>query len=407
MMKLRRNLSLSVLGTGLLGVCLSGFAQPPVGTPQSPSGSGSPAAGSTNDGPRIAFETPVHDFGKISAGSVVKHTFVFTNAGNDKLVISGVQTSCGCTTAGEWTREVEPGKTGTIPIQFSGGSFNGPVSKSVTVASNDKARPSVFLQIKGDIWKPIEVTPAYAVLNVLPDSPGGTTTVSITNNLAAPVYMWGAESSNPAFSAILKTNEPGKSYQVAVATVPPLKTGNIQGSVTIKSSETNSPINFTVWANVQPPISVVPPALNLPQAPLPNKLTPIVNIINNTTNPLSLTEPSVNATGVDVQIREVQPGHYFTVVVTFPEGFTAPEGKPLEFSVHSNNPKFETIKVPVHQAAKPAPAPAATPSTTTVPAQSSAGTNRLFVAGQRRVLPPNAPPPVPAPALAKPADATP
>src|SRR5436190_15616324 len=61
--------------------------------------------------PKIQFATPIYDFGKMKVGEPVKWEFVFTNTGTALLEITGVQPGCGCTTAGEWTRKVEPGKT--------------------------------------------------------------------------------------------------------------------------------------------------------------------------------------------------------------------------------------------------------------------------------------------------------
>ena len=79
----------------------------------------------------------------------MKYTYVFTNAGGATLEVTNVQASCGCTTAGEWTRQVEPGMTGSIPIQFSSVNFSGAVGKSITVTCNDTNQPAVVLQIKG------------------------------------------------------------------------------------------------------------------------------------------------------------------------------------------------------------------------------------------------------------------
>ena len=47
--------------------------------------------------PEIVFESEFHDFGEITEGMVVKHTFTFTNEGEGPLVISNAQGSCGCT----------------------------------------------------------------------------------------------------------------------------------------------------------------------------------------------------------------------------------------------------------------------------------------------------------------------
>src|SRR5713101_411491 len=100
------------------------------------------AAPSTNSaGPKIQFATPQYDFGKAKAGEPVKYTYFFTNTGDATLVVSNVQPSCGCTTAGEWSRETAPGKTGTIPVQFNSANYSGNVFKTITVTSNDRDLP--------------------------------------------------------------------------------------------------------------------------------------------------------------------------------------------------------------------------------------------------------------------------
>ncbi len=334
----------------------SAMAVPPSGVPPTIQ----PAV--TNDaditGPKIKFSTPIYDFGRVSSGEPVTHTYYFTNTGTETLFVTNVAPSCGCTTTGEWSRQVEPGQTGQIPMKFNSANYGGAVTKSITVTSNAKNQPAVFLQLKGTVWKAIDVVPAYAILTVTPDAGSASTTIRLTNNTDKPLVLSAPQVSNTNFSAILKTNEPGKSFEVVISTVPPLKPGSLQGQVRIPTSVTNvSTVTITTWANVQPAVSVMPAQLTLPQGPLANKLTPIVTVINNTTNPLTVSEPSVTLTNVDIQFKEVQAGKYFTATLTFPPGFELPQGQPAEFTLKSSNPKFSLIKVPVVQMKRPVLAP--------------------------------------------------
>ena len=114
--------------------------------------------------PKIQFETTVHDFGRAKCGDQVKYTYIFTNVGDQLLELSGVQ-ACGCITA-NWTKKVEPGQTGAVPIGFNSANYNGPVIKTITVTCNDRTNPRPMLQFKGTVWKPIEVSPQLAVLNL-------------------------------------------------------------------------------------------------------------------------------------------------------------------------------------------------------------------------------------------------
>jgi hypothetical protein len=314
------------------------------------------AGASTNGvGPKIEFASTVYDFGRVAAGGVVKHDFVFTNTGDALLEITGVYPSCGCTTAGAWTQQVEPGKTGTIPLQFNSARFSGPVAKTVTVAP--KNQPAITLQIKGTIWKPIEVNPQTAVLNVVADSPTNPTAkVSIVSSLDEPITLSDPTSSNPAIGAELKTVEPGKRFEVLITPRTPLAQGNVQATISIKTSSTNVPtIDVSALAVVQPLLAVSPTQIALPPGPLSSAFPCTVSIRNNGSQPLTLSEAAVNAADVDAQIKEIQPGKQFAVNMTFPAGFRIASGDEVALGVTTSLPQMPVLKVPVRQAPRPPP----------------------------------------------------
>ena len=319
------------------------------------------AATTNGIGPKIQFATPVYDFGRTKSGEPVKYTYVFTNTGDGLLILTAVQPSCGCTTAGDWTKQVEPGKTGGIPIQFNGAG-NGPVGKQVTVTCNVTNQPTLFLQLKGTLYKPFDLIPPMAVLNIPPDAESASGVVTITNNMEEPLVLSTPESNNRAFTAELKTNAPGKGYQLIVSAVPPMPPGSVQGQISLRTSWTNpAVITVTVALTVQPAVQVIPSYITLAAGPLAKAVTNSVSIQNNSTNLLQLSEPTVNVPGAEAQIREMQPGKSFAAVVTFPEGFQVSPGQQVELSVKSSNPKFPLLKVPVMQMPRPAPPRAPTP----------------------------------------------
>ena len=148
-----------------------------------------PVALSKVDGPRIKFSETVFDFGQIQSSSVVRHDFIVTNTGNAPLEITEVRPGCpGCTTALPWDREIKPGKTGKIPIQFNPASFSGPVSKSVTVTCNDPTPGNRTLQFQATVWRPVEVQPGYVYfMPVEGEETNETKTVRISNRLEEPL----------------------------------------------------------------------------------------------------------------------------------------------------------------------------------------------------------------------------
>src|ERR1044071_3684921 len=58
-----------------------------------------PSSGNIANQPKttIKFDEMKYDFGEITEGDKVDHTFNFTNSGNSPLIITGAIGSCGCT----------------------------------------------------------------------------------------------------------------------------------------------------------------------------------------------------------------------------------------------------------------------------------------------------------------------
>ncbi len=334
---------------------------PAAAVPGSPAGAVAASSATNGLGPRIHFPTNLFDFGKVVGGEPAKVTINFTNTGDKTLEVTAVQPSCGCTTAGDWTHKLEPGQGGTIPLQFnSGGYAGGMVQKAVTVVCNDPTQPSVMLQIRGTVWHPIEVNPLFAVMNVPADVPTNiNSVVHVVDNLDTPLTIYEVKSSSSNFVAELQTNQPGKDFSVIIRPVPPLAAGNVQGLITLKSKagETNQPdINITALAMVQAAVMAIPNQIILPAGSISNKLPVTVTIQNNVSAPLTLSDPTVNAQGVDVEVKETQPGKLFAVTLNFPEGFSIPPGQNEELTVKTSNPQYAALRVPIIQPVSQPPA---------------------------------------------------
>ncbi|WP_266205434.1 DUF1573 domain-containing protein [Pontibacter kalidii] len=88
------------------------------------------------NGPALAFTETEHNFGEITQGDVVEHTFEFKNTGTQPLVLERVDVTCGCTTPA-WTKEpVMPGKTGFITAKYNSAGRLGQQKKAIVVHSN-------------------------------------------------------------------------------------------------------------------------------------------------------------------------------------------------------------------------------------------------------------------------------
>ena len=104
-------------------IALPGFAQEDEDKDQKP-------------GPRITFEEDSFDFGDIKQGDKVEHVFTFENTGTSPLILTNVQTTCGCTVP-KWPRNpIPPGEKAEITVKFNSAGKSGKVHKIVKIISN-------------------------------------------------------------------------------------------------------------------------------------------------------------------------------------------------------------------------------------------------------------------------------
>lgn len=238
-------------------------------TPVEPSPPASVAA------PKIQFATNTFEFGKVTAGTVVRASFLLTNTGNAPLEIKDVRPGCGCTTAGTWERRIEPGQTTTIALQLNTANFGGALVKSATVTCNDPKQPTVTLMIKGEVWKPIDVQPTFVVFNPATGAGNNATrVVRVVNNTEAMITIESPASSNPAFKPTLKTIKPGKEFELHITVTPPPTVGSVRGVITAKTSSTNLPLISITAMVVVPPAKVAIP--NQPSVNTTNPQTPVI-----------------------------------------------------------------------------------------------------------------------------------
>lgn len=104
-------------------------------------------------GPKISFQEKEYDFGTVVQGEKVKHNFVITNNGDDTLKISNVHASCGCTAALPDKKELLPGESTNIKVEFNSLGRNGHQLKHIIIRSNDVDNPEIVLDLYGEVVK--------------------------------------------------------------------------------------------------------------------------------------------------------------------------------------------------------------------------------------------------------------
>ncbi len=95
-------------------------------------------------------------------GVEVKYEITFKNVGDQDLKITGVQTTCGCSSALAGSDAVKPGETGTIKFTFNGQGM-GIVSKAIMIYTNEAGSTTHNVQLTMNMADPITVNPGSII----------------------------------------------------------------------------------------------------------------------------------------------------------------------------------------------------------------------------------------------------
>lgn len=108
------------------------------------------------------FEQETIDYGKIEKASEGARVFVFTNVGDQPLIIETIKSSCGCTVPKKPEAPIMPGEKGEIKVSYDTKRVGG-FSKSITISSNAKI-PRKIIKIKGFVNKEISLEKEKSLL---------------------------------------------------------------------------------------------------------------------------------------------------------------------------------------------------------------------------------------------------
>lgn len=115
-------------------------------------------------GANISFEKTLHDYGNINEEKgPADYKFIFTNTGNQPLLIKNVKPSCGCTTSDYTKQPIPPGAQGYVIARYDPKNRPGKFNKSITVTTNS-VNSTTLLRISGEVIpKPKTIDDTYPV----------------------------------------------------------------------------------------------------------------------------------------------------------------------------------------------------------------------------------------------------
>ncbi len=175
-------------------------------------------AGLVHAAPKLVVDQVNYDFGSVSQGERVLHTFKFTNAGDEPLLISKVRSSCGCTAALLSAKHLDPGEQGELQANFDSARFRGSVSKKIYLYSNDPLVPVKPLQIKGQVLELFNLSPRQVNFGAVEAGETFEQQVTLKNQTEEPLLIAAVETTTPQLRAHFDEQLPaGGASEVRVA----------------------------------------------------------------------------------------------------------------------------------------------------------------------------------------------
>lgn len=150
--------------------------------------------GNNYSGPaRISVSEEIGDLGEIGPEQPQSHIFTIKNEGGESLVIERVQAPCSCTATVLSEETLLPGKSTELEVTFNPSGYEGDISQSVYIYSNDPENPRQRLVIKANVKHipvpKIHLSTTQWELGLLSSGDSPTIGVSISNQGDIPLEI--------------------------------------------------------------------------------------------------------------------------------------------------------------------------------------------------------------------------
>ncbi len=305
-------------------------------------------------GPRISVPEKVKDFGIVPQGKVLEVKYQLVNEGTEKLVVKAVRPTCGCTVA-EYDKEIAPGRAGWVRAKVDTSAFNGPITKSILVMTNDPETPTVTLVVKANVRPYLEVVPRPLVrFNTVQGEPVSQEVFVVTDDVQ-DFEVTGVKSSVPFITGTIRKLEgdelvPGKykvQYGVTLTLAPDAPAGPLNADVTIETSHPRAKeVKVKVFGVVHSLLQVTPSQIQFGSVEARARPGRNVVVVYNRKGPFSIEGVSVEDPAFEATVRPREEGKRYQVTVTVKPD--APAGThDTVLVINTSDPQFKELRIPV------------------------------------------------------------
>ncbi|HZW37966.1 MAG TPA: DUF1573 domain-containing protein [Ignavibacteriaceae bacterium] len=212
--------------------------------------------------PKISIQQGEFNFGDIQEGTIASHSFIITNTGGDLLKIKDVRPSCGCTAAAPDKKELAPGESTKIKVEFNSDGRMGQQEKTISIITNDPKTPQAILKFYGNVIKKVVEDAPRLKFSEMEHNFGKVEegqvvdyTFKFKNVGKKPLVIGNVKTSCGCTAALVSSKNvaPGNEGTIRVELDTKNRAGKMSRNVTIESNDPSAPsMILTIFAEVQP-----------------------------------------------------------------------------------------------------------------------------------------------------------
>jgi hypothetical protein len=303
--------------------------------------------------PKAVAVEPIKDVGVVATGDKITNDFVIRNDGDAVLQITNVQPGCGCTVA-EFDKTIAPGQTGKVHAVVDTTTFNGPISKGVSVFTNDPDTPQIELTIRAKVEPFIVVKPGYARYITVQGEPlEGDIVQSVWAPDGTPFDITSVDSPYPYLHVTFREAKPeeragdvqGKQWRVEMKLSNDASVGPLADYVTVHTNHPKQKIvQIPISGFVRPVMAVTPPVADFGQIEIKEPVRKALDVRNFATEPIKVTSVEQNLKGVEAKLEPLEEGREYQVrLILNPELGKGPFNGKL--TIHTDSPKVPLLEV--------------------------------------------------------------
>ncbi|MFM9058326.1 MAG: DUF1573 domain-containing protein [Planctomycetaceae bacterium] len=213
------------------------------------------------------FPVTSHNFGNVAKGSKTEYHFEFSNLYKEDVRVTGVRSSCGCTSPVVTKKELKTHESAEVVATFNTRTFLGQHGATLTVSFDKPFAAEVQLRVAGHIRGDVSFEPPFVDLGNVDLGKGAERKVRITRVGSTPWAISDVRSANPNFEVVLSKplKTPAQTvYDLTMRLKPEAPAGYMKGQLILVTDDPRAgQIPMDVEGRVVAEVTVSPQLLTL------------------------------------------------------------------------------------------------------------------------------------------------